>query len=170
MAKRIRAQQPVTAAQLKELLDYDPLTGVFYWKVMRQGRGARPGALAGTFSAGAVNIMIDGRNYKAHRLAWLFMTGEWPPADIDHRDTNPANNRWKNLRVATQSLNNCNTRRRCDNTTGFKGVTPHQGKFRARIRLHGACTDLGVFDAPELAHAAYCTASAKIHGDFGRTM
>jgi hypothetical protein len=88
---------------------------------------------------------------------------------MDHKDCNPANNSWRNLRLTTQSLNNCNTRRRSDNTTGFKGVGQHQGGFRARIRLHGKQRLLGVFETPELAHAAYCRASHELHGEFGRT-
>lgn len=157
----------LTAARLKELLRYNPETGEFTWLVTR-ARGARAGDVAGNVTKNGVQIMIDGRNYKGHRLAWLYMTGEWPTLDIDHRDVDPTNNRWANLREATQSLNNGNTRRRADNTTGYKGVTRHQGRFRARIKQNGKNWNIGVYPTAEEAHRAYAEAASIVFGEFGR--
>jgi hypothetical protein len=90
---------------------------------------------------------------------------------IDHIDGDGLNNRRYNLRVATCAQNNLNTRRRCNNKSGFKGVSwdRDRGKFRAYIKINNKQTHLGMFTSPEEAHAAYCLASQKYHGQFGRT-
>ena len=104
--------RPLTAEWLRAVLDYDPKTGLFHWRIDRGGRKARIGALAGSFDAtGYIQIMIDGKNYKAHRLAWLYVTGNWPIGDIDHLNGERANNRWSNLREATKSINQQNPQR-----------------------------------------------------------
>jgi len=90
---------------------------------------------------------------------------------IDHKDGNGLDCRKANLRFATYLQNNTNTRTRVDNKLGLKGVSKHSlcNKYRAAISLNGVRTDLGLFDTPELAHAAYCAASAQLHREFGRT-
>jgi hypothetical protein len=106
----------------------------------------------------------------AHRLAYLYMTGEWPPAGIDHRDTNRSNNRWNNLRAATQLQNSTNSSIRIDNTSGYKGVYWHIGarKWRAQIVSKGKIHLLGYFSTPQAAHRAYCEAAIRLHGEFAR--
>jgi hypothetical protein len=149
-------------------LHYDPETGVFTWLV---DRGVTPtaGRVAGTLSdRGYWVIFVEGRNYRAHRLAWFYMTGEWPVFEIDHRDTKRTNNRWKNLREATRSQNMSNSNRRSDNKSGVKGVVAHGPKWRAQIKARGRYIYLGTYDRKDDAVAAYAAAAQKHHGDFAR--
>jgi hypothetical protein len=116
-------------------------------------------------------LSIDGRQYAAHRLAWLHMTGEWPPADIDHANGDPGDNRWNNLRAATRAQNISNGRKRSTNTSGFKGVSWRSAKekWQAAITVNGLKRFLGYFDDPAEAHAAYVRAAEKYHGEFARS-
>jgi hypothetical protein len=89
---------------------------------------------------------------------------------IDHRDGNRANNRWSNLRLATQSENSANRHRHINNTSGFKGVSLCKwGKWRACIEKNGRKIHLGMYDTPQAAHAAYVAAARKLFGEFART-
>src|SRR5687768_10659471 len=109
-------------AKLRELLDYNPITGVFTWKIDRTGT-----ALSGT-EAGTVDfrgyrvISIMGKDYKAHILGWFLYYGEWPNANIDHINGIKLNNWIDNLRVSVLSGNHFNTPKRADNKSGYKGV------------------------------------------------
>lgn len=89
---------------------------------------------------------------------------------VDHIDNNSLNNRRSNLRLATKPENTQNQKRRCDNTTGYKGVTirPESQRYRAAITSNGKRYNLGTFDTPEEAYAAYCEAAKLLHGDFAR--
>lgn len=157
----------LTTARLKESLSYDPETGSFTW-LIQKARRTKIGSVAGTIWDGYIRIEIDNRSYRAHRLAWLYMTGVWPDEEIDHKNTNRSDNRWSNLRAATHSQNQGNARRRRDNSTGFKSVQKIRGKFRAVIS-RGPRIHLGYFDTAEKAHAAYCAAAVKLYGQFART-
>jgi hypothetical protein len=151
-------------------LSYDPATGHFMW---RQRRGGR--AVAGA-EAGSINnrgyrwICIDGCLYLAHRLAWLYVYGVWPSAEIDHIDGDPANNRLANLREATRAENGRNLRRRADNTSGAKGVCFEKsvGRWRASINVNGSQRHLGYFNTVKDATAAYDAAALRHHGEFAR--
>lgn len=159
----------LTQARLKELLHYDPETGHFTWALRR--RSCIPGQRAGyTRHDGYVCIRIDGQLYLAHRLAWLWMTGGWPANDLDHINVNSNDNRWCNLREATRAQNLCNTRRRADNASGYKGVFWDNSRQRwvARIHVGGKPKHLGSFATAELAHAAYCEAAKAAYGEFVR--
>ena len=158
----------LTAAGLRELLTYNPETGVFTWNVHR-GRRYVAGKQAGTIQdSGHRVIEIDGRAYGAHRLAWLWMTGEWPTHEVDHRFSEPDDNRWERLREATHAQNTCNRRVGRNNTSGFKGVHMQKstGRWIALIGKSGKRHHLGIFDTPEDAHAAYVAAAERLHGDF----
>ena len=141
-------------------------TGAFVWLQMLSNRGP-VGAQAGRVDArGYVAIGLDRRQYKAHRLAWLYMTGEWPALEVDHRDADRANNAWLNLRQLTHRHNMENERKaRSTNKSGLLGV--HQcratGRYRAAITVAGRCKQLGRFDTPELAHQAYVNAKRQLH-------
>ncbi len=148
------AADSLTAERLRELFHYDPLTGVFSRRVRR---GNQPvGAVAGYLRPdGYFTIRFSGRHYRVNRLAWLYMTGEWPPHLIDHEDRNPMNNRWANLRHATHSQNHQNQVAHKDNKCGFLGVELHEhGLWRARLTVRGKRIHLGYFKTPEEAAEA----------------
>lgn len=153
-----------------ELLDYDAEMGIFMWCVDRT-RGIKAGDVAGcTDSDGYIRIRIDGTRYKASRLAWLMVYGEDPgDLHVDHINGRREDDRFCNLRLASHSENGCNSKRRVDNSTGFKGVQPHRGRYQSQIRVAGRQLYLGLFSTPEEAHEAYCTAARRYHGAFART-
>jgi hypothetical protein len=156
---------PLTATRLHETIDYNPETGAFRWIERRKGRKIFAGAIN---TQGYLQICIDGRAYLGHRLAWLYMTGEWPPGRLDHEDTDRANNRWRNLREATPTQNNGNMRRPKHNTSGAKGVSRDKDKWRSQIYFGGKKISLGRFDTVEQAHAAYVVAADQYFREFAR--
>lgn len=162
----------LTQARLRELLDYNPTTGLFTRLVQRRGPRSHVGAVAGCDNGqGYIRIYVDGKGYKAHRLAWLWMTGEWPPADIDHDGLNRSDNRWKTLRAATRSQNCANRRAFKNSASQIKGVSFNRRAARwvAQIQVRGRKIGLGYFDDPAEAAAAYASAARKYHGEFART-
>jgi hypothetical protein len=154
----------ITQARLKDLLHYDPDTGVFVWKVARGRKSA--GAQAGTVNArtGYVYVCVGGKVMLAHRLAYFYETGEWPPAQIDHINRDKSDNRWINLRCATAAENSRNAPSR----TETKGVTWHRigQKWQAQIVVNNKRVYLGLFANKDEAHAAYCKAAQELHGAF----
>ena len=157
----------LTAERLRELLRYDPETGIFTAAVARANLNA--GDIAGCPNAGGyIHIRIDYARYGAHRLAWLWMTGAWPNEKIDHINGDKADNRWCNLREATSAQNCWNRQKASNNTSGFKGVHWHKahGRWVARIMIDGKRRHLGAFDTPEEAYAAYCNAARRDHCEF----
>lgn len=154
----------LTQARLRELLDYNPGTGVFTWKVSRKGV-RQAGAVAGDMNRrGYWRIGVDRRRYIASVLAWLYMTGEWPTQDIDHKDGVRHHNWWSNLRQVSRSANNQNQRRaKRDNKSGYLGVSPNRKRWAASIIADGAKHHLGTFDTPQQAHAAYVSAKRRLH-------
>jgi hypothetical protein len=158
----------VTAERLREVLAYEPATGVFTWLV-RTTNSVKVGDVAGCVNKGGyVHITIDGCCYLAHRLAWLYMSGEWPVDDLDHINGDRADNRICNLRDATESQNIANSRMQVNNKSGFKGVSWHKyaRKWCACIGLNGKVKHLGYFDSPEGAFMEYCFAAWRNFGDF----
>lgn len=155
----------ITQERLKELLDYDPGTGVFTWRIDRTGT-AKAGSVAGSLDAdGYPQIKVDNRLYKAHRLAWLYIYGELPPHQIDHINRVRTDNRICNLRTATNAENLQNQRKRRNNTSGVIGVSWRKGlsKWQARIMFNGRCIHLGYYKTIEEAAAARAAAKAKLH-------
>jgi len=159
----------ITINRIKELLLYDHETGIFRWKVMRGG--SLPGSIAGSLTwNGYHHIMIDGKNYRAHRLAWLYIYGEWPTIDIDHVDGDRTNNKIENLRLALRSQNNINSGPPKNNTSGIRGVywNKKAGKFTASIGVNGKSIYLGLFSSIEEALDARISAEIKYYGEFAR--
>lgn len=157
----------LTATKLREVLSYDPMTGVFNWLVKNNRRAV--GDVAGTTNHdGYHHITIDRRIYAAHRLAWFYTHGVWPTNLIDHDDGNKNNNQLSNLREATGTQNKFNMGMYVNNQTGFKGVSmsKNKNKFVANIRLNGKATYLGVYATAELASKAYHEAAKQHHGVF----
>lgn len=160
----------LTQGRLKFLFDYDPETGDFTRRVS-VAPNARAGEIAGYINGdGYVNFRVDGVIYQAHRLAFLYMTGEFPDSDVDHIDLNKANNAWRNIRPANGTLNNANKPLQSNNTVGYKGVSRHNGgpKFRADVKVNGKKKYLGCFSTPEEAHAVYVKAANAMYGEYAR--
>lgn len=158
------AADSLTAARLRELLSYDPTTGLFKWRVNRRG-GCKAGSVAGVNDGrGYIKTTIDGRPCRAHRLAWLYVYGEWPAHQIDHINGVRSDNRLANLREATNAQNLQNQRKaNSKNKCGLLGVGPFGDKWRAQISYYGTTKHLGLFETPELAHAVYLEAKAAMH-------
>lgn len=153
--------------RLKATLHYDPETGKF--SRLASSGGAHIGDEPGYFNDNGYRIIsIDGVKYRAHRLAWFYMTGEWPKEDIDHRNTISDDNRWENLREATDQQNLQNQGMPQHNTSGLKGASWREDKqkWRASICSHKKWRHLGYFDTKEEAHAAYCAAALELNGEF----
>lgn len=157
----------LTAARLRELLDYDPLTGLF---TRKRGRGKGVPTLGTLHHTGYRFLGVDGVTHLAHRLAVLHVTGALPDGDIDHRDLNKSNNRFANLRPCDDSSNQANIARKSDNTSGYKGVcwNAKSGKWQAGIKRAGRSSHLGLFNCPVAAHLAYVVAADSHYGEYAR--
>jgi hypothetical protein len=161
------ATTDLTASRLRELLRYDPHTGVFVWLVGRRGfaGAAKAGRSAGTAHAsGYVRIGIDGREYLAHRLAWFYVFGFWPREQIDHVNGDRSDNRLDNLREVSNQTN-CENRRSSIKPGKLLGVTFNKANrnWIAQIKASSGHIHLGCFETQELAHAAYITAKRRLH-------
>ena len=156
----------ITVESLRGLLDYDPDTGIFCWRVSR-GNRIKVGAAAGTVSSNSYAVIkINGMPFKAHRLAWLHFHGVCPEHQIDHIDENKSNNRISNLRDVPQSMNQHNAiKPRKDGTSGYRGVSWERGnkRWRAQIQANGRKQCIGYFKSAEEAHAAYLAAKLRLH-------
>lgn len=128
----------ISIADFRAVLDYEPATGLFRWNAVVGKKRSMLGTVAGTkHPNGYIRIRMCRKNYYAHRLAWLYVHGTWPARRLDHKNGDPADNRIENLREATASQNSANSKRRSDNTTGFKGVVIHQGAYAASVQVNG---------------------------------
>jgi hypothetical protein len=174
MPTKVIPSTELTAAMVRRALDYDPATGLLFWRhrddvlprVNKRLAGKPAGCRDGQY--GYLSVRLHDRLYQAHRLIWLHITGEWPTGVLDHVDGNPSNNVWSNLRPATRAENNRNQRNRRD---GFlKGAVrePKTGRWTAMITLGRKNHYLGTFSTQEEAHAAYTAAAKRLHGEFAR--
>lgn len=158
----------LTQKELMGLLSYNPETGLFTRLASNNSR-LKVGDIAGSIHvSGYVEIKINGRIYKAHRLAFLYMTGSWPLDMTDHIDGIRHNNKWLNLREANRSENNRNAKIRSDNKTGYKGVFFEKGarKWRSMCWANGKQQCLGLFNTAIEASNAYRKFAKKHHGIF----
>lgn len=159
------AHNELTAEELRRVLDYDPETGVFRWKV-RLAQKLQVGDIAGAIHTnGYRKISIKTRRYLAARLAFLYMTGDWPEHYMDHRDGDRGNDRWSNLREATRSQNNANRRR---TKPGLKGAYRWKDRWFSSIEVNGKAIYLGSFPSEADAHAAYVEAAKTHFGEYAR--
>ena len=152
----------ITQERLKELLHYNPDTGIFTWLVDR-GRLAKKGDESGcTKSDGYIRIRLDGAGYYAHRLAFLYMEGDIPQ-EIDHIDRSRSNNSWGNLARTSRSRNMLNAGLYPSNKSGAKGVSAHKdGGFVANITVDKKRKYLGKFKTKEEAIQARSDAEKEL--------
>ena len=160
----------LTCDRLRELLDFDPETGVFTQRIVYEGQRARwkAGRVSGSVSkqTGYLTLRLDGKLYQAHRAAWMHHFGVWPQDDIDHLNGQRTDNRIANLRDVDNTINRQNQKRaRADSATGVQGVAPYKdsGRFQARVRHEGISHYLGTYDTVEAARSAYVEAKARLH-------
>jgi hypothetical protein len=161
------AKADLTAQRLRELLDYDPESGRFVWRVYR-GRTAKPGTVAGNHHPeGYKIIMICGHSYGAHRLAWLHAHGVMPSGQIDHINGVRNDNRLSNLRDVTRAVNKQNIKgaRKDSKASGLVGAYWHNvsKKWFSNIGVNGKRLHLGMFATAEEAHASYIEAKRRLH-------
>lgn len=162
----------LTKERLHQLLTYLPETGVFYWNRTEGGHrveGRRAGATSKIH--GYREVRIDGVLYKEHRLVILYVTGEWPHDEVDHRDLSRAANGLDNLRGATSSQNMCNRRVRSDSASGMKNIQFREGvpmPWRVRVSINKVLHNIGSFASLSEAIEARRQAVTELHGEFGR--
>lgn len=177
MATKKRSAEQLDAHAVRQALDYDPVSGLLFWrwrddvpaKVNNRFAGKPAGCVGKQY--GYPIIRLYDRLYQAHRLVWLHVHGAWPLDVLDHIDGNPTNNRLENLRPATRAENNRNRAKQGGKTSALKGVSwdRRAGLWFAQIMLGRRTYHLGHHDTEEAAHAAYCAAADRYHGAFART-
>lgn len=159
----------ITQERLKELLTYEPETGNFIWNI-DNGPRAKNGSIAGCINKVAkyIQIRIDGKGHQAHRLAFLYITGDLPTDCVDHINGQRSDNRWCNLRTATYLENSFNKGKQPQNKSGFKGVSWNKAsnKWIAQCQVRYKKYRIGVFDNPEEAHQAYVSFASSHHKEF----
>lgn len=170
----------ITAKDVEAVLTYHPETGVFIWKERSSNEmpdqrhrkswnskfaGREAGRISGT---GYIQLLIKGKFYYAHRVAWLLMTGSWPEKYIDHINRSKTDNRLINLREATRSENLRNTKMHSDNRSGIKGVSwfPRDRLWRARLNKDGKVVYLKYFKRLADAEKAIILERNSLHGEF----
>lgn len=159
----------ITYEIVKDIFEYDPITGNLIWKSPRSK--IRVGEVAGYIAkCGYRMVGINGKYHLAHRIVWLLCHGQLPVNFIDHINGKRTDNRLENLRLASRLDNAKNRSIHKNNKCGFKGVSPRRGKYTATIRVNGKNKFLGDFDTPEKASDAYIAMAKKIHGEFMRNV
>ena len=155
----------ITQTELKNLLHYDSGSGLFYW--LRKDSCKIAGR---TKKNGRVEIRVNKKLYAAHRLAWLYVYGEFPEHVVDHIDGNPNNNSIQNLRSVTRSQNLYNSKIPITNTSGVKGVhwSSRENKWRVKLHVNGKEKNFGYFDSLEVAKLIITEARDKFHGEYCR--
>lgn len=163
---------PEFVERVRELFAYDPETGELRYRVdiwfgrHRDMLRVRAGDIAGRVeeTRGYRRVFVDGRWYRAHRIAFLIVEGRWPADQIDHIDGVKTNNAWSNLREVDNRTNTENQRRaRCDNQCGLLGVSRNGKRWRAAIKLAGQLHHLGTYDTAKAAHQVYLEAKRELH-------
>lgn len=156
----------ITQKLLQDRFDYK--NGHLIYKINTKRGQQKIGDIAGsTNNKGYIQISIDSKIYKAHRLIYIYHKGDIPDGmQIDHINGIKNDNRLENLRIATPLQNRYNVPKLKTNTSGFKGVTKHRKKWKAQININGKNKHLCLCDTRELASEAYKQAADKLHGEF----
>lgn len=148
----------ITAEELRATLDYDRETGSFKWK-RRTSNRMRVGDIAGSMMPhGYIKIRVCGESHYAQRLAWLYITGEWPQGEMDHKDGNRSNNTFVNLRDSAHRQN-------CINRPAKGASQQKNGRWRAQLGINSKQLYLGTFASENEAHSAYMRAVEEHHGE-----
>lgn len=162
----VKSGKPLTADRLRELLHYDPETGVFTRRVTCGARSIA-GQIAGSKNKrqGHWFISVDSQRHQAHRLAWLYVHGHWPEQNIDHINGDGFDNRIENLRDVSQAVNMQNQRNGRSGTSQYLGVCwdSTKNQWLAQIKRDRKNMYLGHFDEEEQAHAQYLVAKRRLH-------
>lgn len=156
---------------LRQRFHYESDTGVLRWTHQTDRSAQWDGRYAGQIAGYRLpyvttQIRLDNVSYAAHRIIWKWMTGDDPPEEIDHRNLDRSDNRWANLRAATHKQNGRNRKVQGNSRVGVRGVCKVNGRFFARIKVDGKRFYLGCYATAYEAHAAYCKAAKKLHGEF----
>lgn len=168
-AKKNKPEELLDVKSASNYLNYNSQTGDFVWKI--KTRNCNPGDMAGNVNCrGYVSIWINGKQYYAHRLAWLLYNGSWPIGDIDHINENKSDNRIFNLRVASRSENMFNRSFNKNNTSGMKGVVfcKATNKWRAQMMINNKSVNIGRFKTKEDASSAYMVKAKELRGEFAK--
>lgn len=165
----VKLSTPIQHDELLKLVVYNPASGQFTAKV--EWRSCAAGSIIGCVDVGSkyYRVVLGRKYYYGHTLAWFYVTGEWPPSGsyVDHKNTNRADNRWDNLRIATPSQNNGNLPLRSDNSTGYKGVYFYGDRPKPwNARVKNKC--IGYFATAAEAAEAYDRVASKVFGEFAR--
>ncbi len=146
-----------TKDEIVSVLSYDRDTGVFKWNTSKLKR-VRNGDVAGFSTRGYIGIGLFGKQYKAHRIAWVIEYGEWPESELDHINGDRTDNRICNLRLANRFINNQNKRRSAiGSSSKYIGVcfSKSHNKWMSKVKINGKTHYLGIFDDEEKASIAY---------------
>ena len=155
----------MNADQFRARFSYDPHTGLFT-RMVASRAGPVGSVLMGTLNHGYLRAgLVENKQFALHRLVFLWMTGDWPKADVDHIDGDRTNNRWANLRDVCRRINmeNLKRARRNNRSTGLLGAYRQGSGFWSRISVNGKDVRLGSFDSAEKAHEAYIAAKRRFH-------
>lgn len=159
-------QKDLTQKRLKELLHYDPATGLFTWAITR--KKCKAGTRAGSYNdAGYRRITLDYNKYFEHQLVWLYVFG-YIPKMLDHKNRDPGDNRLENLRECTRSQNAANSAKQHNSSLKYKGYwyRSDQEKYRVCVMKDGKKHYFGQYVTEEDAHAAYCKHARVLFGEF----
>lgn len=168
-----KPKDDLSVSYVRSILSYDPVMGLLWWRSRTdrsvQWNGKFAGKIAGWLNdRGYVIVTINGKDYRAHRLAAVIMNGTWPEAEIDHRALSKSDNRWDSLRDSTHVQNNQNKKAQSNNTSGFKGVSfcKMTNLWVARIKIGDKYVVVGKGATPLEASFHYNGAAEKHHGEF----
>jgi hypothetical protein len=167
LATTLGKQSLLTQKDLQNIIHYSPETGIFTWARPRKGIAVTD--KVGTLKpSGYIVILVKAKLYRAHRLAWLYMTGNWPENEIDHINGDRSDNRFCNLREATKAQNNWNRKIRKDSKTGVKNVLhyPKWGLYYVKITANKVSHSFGPYKTLQEAEKVAHEKRIQIHGNF----